>query len=433
MMRLREKLAQPAAPAVASDAGDGGAVCDERTQRIARLRSLIGEVAARGSKRERAATDGARAPGPLPIGEQKYTPAGPLHLVERWLEPEHMHGRVLVRDALRADAFLLARLALDPALQHVDLSRMLLLDTETTGLAGGTGTVPFLIGLGSFEDGALKIEQLFLRNLGGEAPLLHYLAERLAQASCLVTYNGKAFDWPLLRARFIMNRVALPESPPHLDLLHCARRVWKPRLTRVRLVEVEQALLGFYRQDDIDGAQVPGLYLDYLRGADPRRLLPVFVHNEQDLVALAAILWRLWAHFASVQCKDDPRDHMAYARVALRAHDLERAHAFAEAAVAGSDAAELTHDALLVSAAIERQRGDARAAVQAIHRALEATRNETSAAKAHLALSRLYERQLKDLRRAHFHARFTLLAENAGAQGRRLGRLRRRLERLAEP
>ena len=239
---------------------------------------------------------------------------------------------MVVRDALRAESELVARLALDPAFAGIDMSRMLILDTETTGLAGGAGTVPFLIGMAWFEDGALRVEQLFLREFGGEVPLLHRLAEQLVRASCIVSYNGKSFDWPLLRARFVLNRVPMPQPPPHLDLLHCVRRVCKPRMQSVRLCEVERALLGYYREDDIDGALIPGLYLAYLRGADPCTLLPVITHNEQDVVALAAILWRMCAHFSSVQPGDDPRDHLAYARVALRAGDLERAQAFADAA-----------------------------------------------------------------------------------------------------
>jgi uncharacterized protein YprB with RNaseH-like and TPR domain len=337
-----------------------------------------------------------------------------------------------VRGALEVDTRVVAGLAHDPGFAGVDLSRMLILDTETTGLAGGAGTVPFLIGLGLFEDGVLKVEQLFLRNLGQEAPLLHHLAERIAQASVLVSYNGKAFDWPLLRARFVLNRVPLPEAPPHLDLLHCARRVWKPRLGSVRLTEVESALLGLTREDDVEGAEIPALYLRYLRGGDPRALLSVLAHNERDVIALAAVLWRLCAHFASVRAEDDPHDHLAYAKVALRGNDLVRACAFAEAAAAGTTSAELRMQAAWVRALAERRRGDLKAAALAYDEALAHAACERTAGTLHLALARLYERQLRDCARAHRHARFTLPAEGAEAHGRRLGRLRRKLLRMLE-
>jgi uncharacterized protein len=275
----------------------------------------------------------------------------------------------------------------------------------------------------------LKVEQLFLRNLGAEAPLLHFLAERIARSSLLVSYNGKAFDWPLLRARFVLNRVALPAPPPHLDLLHCARRVLKARLGSVRLCEVECAALGMRREDDIDGAEIPGRYLRYLRGEDPRTLLPVLAHNENDVVALAALLFRLCAHFASVRAEDDPLDHLAYAKLALRGADLVRAQAFADAALAGGGAARLALQAQSLRALIARRRGDAHGAALAFQAALAHAGCELSAGRVHLALSRLYERQLRDLARAHSHARFTLPVEGPVAHGRRLGRLRRRLER----
>jgi uncharacterized protein len=399
-----------------------------RPERIAQLRALIGEVVARDRERAPAPPGG---PQPLPVGETRATSAGPLHVIERWLEPRHCHGRTGVAGALHVDPGVLAALALDPTLATVDLSRLLILDTETTGLSGGTGTVPFLIGLGAFDDGVLRVEQLFLRNLGSEAPLLHHLAERLARASLLVTYNGKAFDWPLLRARFVLNRVPIPEAPPHLDLLHCARRVLKARLGGVRLVEVERAVLGLRREDDIDGAEIPGRYLRYLRGEDPRTLLPVLAHNEQDVVALAALLWRLCAHFASVRSEDDPLDHLAYARLALRGNDLARAQAFADAVVAGGGPADLGLHAQSLRGLIARRRGDSHGAELAWQQALAHAGCELSAGRVHLALARLYEHQLRDLSRAHSHARFTLPAEGPEQHGRRLGRLRRKLERMA--
>ena len=117
------------------------------------------------------------------------------------------------------------------------------LDTETTGLSGGTGTLPFLIGTARFEDdGRFLVEQLFLRRPGEEAPMLHWLASQLAATTCLVTYNGKSFDWPLLRSRFVMNRVPVPPLPPHLDLLHCARRVFARRNLGARLTDTRKRL-----------------------------------------------------------------------------------------------------------------------------------------------------------------------------------------------
>src|SRR5690606_16858678 len=132
-----------------------------------------------------------------------------------------------VRRVLELEAAWVADLALDPSLAGLPLEDLLLFDTETTGLAGGTGTLPFVVGLGWFEAGRLRLCQLLLERPGQEAPILRFLESRLEKASCLVTYNGKTFDWPLIRSRFVMNRLPPPRPRPHLDPLHCARRVFR--------------------------------------------------------------------------------------------------------------------------------------------------------------------------------------------------------------
>src|SRR5262249_49616164 len=148
------------------------------------------------------------------------TAAGPLHVRSIRLSIAHRVGRIAVTDASTASGELLALFALDPELAGRDLARALYLDVETTGLSGGTGTVPFLIGLAWFEPEAesearrLVVEQLLLRQLGEEAPMLERVAERLRDASALVSFNGKAFDLPLLRTRFVMNRMSCESSPP---------------------------------------------------------------------------------------------------------------------------------------------------------------------------------------------------------------------------
>jgi uncharacterized protein YprB with RNaseH-like and TPR domain len=415
-------------PSRGRDDDDWALEGSDREKRIVRLRALIGEVAARDRERVRPPPS---APGTLRVGERRNTPAGVLHLIERFFDPEQTHGRVPLRAALSASSGCLGAVACEPALAGIELARMLILDTETTGLAGGSGTVPFLVGLGSFEDGALKTEQLFLHNLGCEAPLLHHLAQRLAAASCLVTYNGRSFDWPLLRARFVLNRVPMPELPPHVDLLNCARRVFRARLGSLRLAEVERAVLGFHRDDDIDGAQIPGLYLGYLRGADPDTLLPVLRHNELDVIALAALLWRLCAHFERVRVEDDPLDHLAYARLALRASDLERARAFADAVLETSELAAHRTEALWLLARVWLRRGEPASAIGTLERALHSCACEEESSAVHLALARLHEHKVKAPGRAYYHARRTLAAEGSEAHGRRLGRLHRRLLRLA--
>ena len=175
----------------------------------------------------------------------------------------------------------------------------LFLDTETTGLAGGTGTYAFLVGIAWWDAGGLQVEQLFMRDFSEEHSLLQELSERLAERPVLVTFNGKSFDWPLLENRFTMTRsIAKPKLAAHLDLLHPARALWKLRLGSVRLVELERRVLdpqrlGWHRDDDISSALIPQYYFDYLRGGTAAPLAEVVRHNQMDLRGLAALFGKI--------------------------------------------------------------------------------------------------------------------------------------------
>src|SRR5580658_4231476 len=180
-----------------------------------------------------------------------------------------------------------------------DPSLWLFLDTETTGLAGGTGTYAFLIGLAWWDAGALQVEQLFMRDFAEEHSLLHELAARVAERPVLVTFNGKTFDWPLLDSRFTMTRkIPTPRLAAHLDLLHPARALWKLRLGSVRLVDLERHVLdaprlGWHREDDIASSLIPQYYFDYLRGGPADPLAGVVKHNQMDLRGLAALFGKI--------------------------------------------------------------------------------------------------------------------------------------------
>jgi len=403
----------------------------ERRARVERLREMMSGVISRQQSRLREA--GRHEPAPLYElpGETRETPHGPLHVVETYLEPAHCHGLVPVRDALGVDPEIVARLALDPTLADVDPRGWLFIDTETTGLSGGTGTLPFLLGMAWFEDESLRVQQLFLPRPGGEAPMLHALAERCREASAIVSYNGKAFDWPLLRTRFVMNRVPVPNVPPHLDLLHAARRVYKRRLTRVRLVHMEVEVLGMTREHDVDGAEIPGIYTQYLRGdLDPR--MPVVIeHNANDLIALAAILGKVTAGYAALNASDDPRDHLGFARVAERAKDTERARRFAEAALRGGGCRGTSVEAGLLAARVARRMGDVPGEGAALRQALmhAAALDDLRAAEVRLALAKHHEHRTKDLLLALEHARHTVPAEMAPERDKRLERLEARRAR----
>jgi hypothetical protein len=163
------------------------------------------------------------------------------------------------------------------------------LDTETTGLAGGTGTYVFLVGLGFVSGDAFVIEQFLLRRLSAEGRFLSLLQARLAAARHLVTFNGQRFDWPLLEARWILTRLRPSPVDLHTDLIHPARRLWHRVLGTHRLSAIEATVLGAPRPDDIPGWMIPQVYVQYLRTSDRAALEPILAHNRADLLALLGL------------------------------------------------------------------------------------------------------------------------------------------------
>jgi len=238
------------------------------------------------------------------------------------------------------------RLLLPGSAEHAcDASQWLFLDTETTGLAGGTGTYAFLVGLAWWDAGGLQVEQFFMRDHGEEHSLLLEVGRRLAERRVLVSFNGKSFDWPLLETRFRMTRSIAPRPPAvHLDLLHPARQLWRLRLGSVRLTELEQHVLGpqgpslgWTRRGDIDSALIPQIYFDYLRGGSPEPLVRVFRHNQMDLRGLAALAGKVLALLAepesSGSAKEDPLELYGVSRLLQRRGDLPRARRLYERAL----------------------------------------------------------------------------------------------------
>jgi uncharacterized protein len=187
------------------------------------------------------------------------------------------------------------KLLMGDAVEEItDSDQWLFLDTETTGLAGGSGTYAFLVGVAWWEGGGLEIEQLFMREYSEERSLLFALRERIAEHPVVVTFNGKSFDWPLLETRYRMSRkMSVPTPRAHLDFLHPARSLWRLRLGSVRLSALERHVLGWDRGADLLSGVIPQLYFDYLRGGPPERLVPVLNHNQMDLRGLAALSSRI--------------------------------------------------------------------------------------------------------------------------------------------
>jgi uncharacterized protein YprB with RNaseH-like and TPR domain len=168
------------------------------------------------------------------------------------------------------------------------------LDIETTGLATAAGTIAFLVGIGRWSGSELRTVQLLLPDHADEAAVLSALAELIPPDAWLVTYNGRGFDWPLLVARYRMHLRAAPDHAGHLDLLPLVRRIFRHRLPDARLRTVESDLLEVSRHHDVDGWEIPGRYLDVLRGGPAELLADVVTHNAEDVRSLG----RLVSHLA---------------------------------------------------------------------------------------------------------------------------------------
>jgi uncharacterized protein len=222
-------------------------------------------------------------------GEVVRTPLGEHFETEKLWERHRRHGSVDISDLAELPEDLLAPLSAG-AILHAHPTRWAFLDTETTGLAGGTGTYAFLAGVGSIEPAGFRLRQFFMRDYGEEPSMLHRLAEYLQRFDVLITYNGKAYDQPLLETRYRMVRSRPPFGRmEHLDLLFGARRLWKLRLESCRLVDLENRILGVEREGDLPGEMIPYCYFEFLRTARAFRLVPIFHHNAIDILSLACL------------------------------------------------------------------------------------------------------------------------------------------------
>jgi uncharacterized protein YprB with RNaseH-like and TPR domain len=320
--------------------------------------------------------------GELPFTRVE-TDEGPIHQRLQRLPPSHHIGRIPVDAALAAVPAAVALLALDPALAAIDPARGLYLDTETTGL-GGAGTIAFLIGLAWFEDGCLVVEQLMLRSPAEEEPLIRHVTRRVEAASFLVTFNGKAFDIPMLQGRTVMNRLPRLPDRPHLDLLHIARRLHKARIRSCTLKAVESEVLGFIRDADIDGGDVAPRYLHFLRTGDETALQAVVDHNAWDVVSMAALLG-LYGEPVEVLHHEDL---VGLARTYKRARAMDHAEAAAEAAVRRGAGPE----GLRIRGQIAKARGDRARALSDF----EALAQAVDDASARHELAKLYEHFVKE-------------------------------------
>jgi uncharacterized protein YprB with RNaseH-like and TPR domain len=273
-------------------------------------------------------------------GEEVKTACGACFFSRSVFKARSYHGSFQIARLTGTNMSAAALLAGHPEIARMDISDALFLDTETTGLAGGTGTFAFLIGLGWYEGQDFVVCQLFARDFHEEASMLTLLQDMAAEKRFLVTFNGRAFDVSLLSARFILNRLKDPlTGMPHLDLLFPSRRLAGHRLENCRLVTLESEILSFTRTGDVPGYEIPARYFDWLRNRDGTLLEDVFLHNRLDIVSMAALA----AHFADLLTRgherpdSHPGDLLAAARLNLQHGDTQAARDLLDSLMSSAD------------------------------------------------------------------------------------------------
>jgi uncharacterized protein YprB with RNaseH-like and TPR domain len=378
-----------------------------------------------------------RPRNPYPIehivpGRFQETPNGEVFLVERQYPLEHRQGRASLR--IIASLQVIAEWAREPRLAGVVPDTFAFLDTETTGLAGGTGTYAFLVGVGRYDGEAFQLAQFFMRDPMEETALLAALTEFLQPCQALVTFNGKAFDVPLLNARYVTNgEMPLLASTAHLDLLPLARRLWRDRLPSRALGSLEEHILGAVRtEEDVPGWVIPSLYFDYLRSGDARPLKSVFYHNAMDVLSLAALL----SHVSELL--DDPfggavvhaLDLVAMGKLFEDLGHLKTAAGLYESGLAHDLPEEAYWEAVQRLSFAHKRQGDFPAAV-----ALWRQAAHSGHIYAHVELAKFYEHKVRDYRAAAQWTQAAIALVSApdfprSERGRWLADLEHRLTRL---
>jgi uncharacterized protein len=340
-----------------------------------------------------------QTPEPDPInGEEQVTPLGRHLLIRNVYGEDHYHGKVRLARFSCVDLQRYMELMKAKGNIH-DRDGLVFLDTETTGIQGGTGMVPFLVGLGYFEGQDFHMAQYFIRDFDEEASMLLALGDLLQRFKMVITYNGASFDVPLLETRFTLARLNSPFADMlHLDLLPGARRLWRNGHGSCRLAALENKIVAFLRGPDIPGAMIPRAYFDFLQRRASPAISSVLKHNVDDVVSLAALTIcacdRISAEPAAL---DDPMDLYSLARIMENTPEWKRARDFYERAMRGG-----LSDPILLKArenliVLSRRAGDHTRTLALCHELMELS---TFSMTAHEGAALHYERVARDLRSA---------------------------------
>jgi uncharacterized protein len=363
-------------------------------------------------------------------GEVCRNDCGEYFLAQQTLPSGRPYGKFRIDDVASADFSPLSLFL--PGIGATPLASTVFLDTETTGLAGGTGTCAFLIGIGAVEGSSFRVRQFFLRDFTEEKAALQALAEALEPYQLLVTFNGKTFDVPLLEARYTLAHLESPLARlAHLDLLRPARRLWKLRLESCDLKNLERQLLGIERRGDVPGSEIPQIYFDYLRTGSAKGLEAIFFHNALDIVTLAALTVEVGqAVTKAANGSDcDSRDLFSFSRILERAGEREQALATCRRALDRGLPDSVEPQALWQLAAQHKKQRRYEQAVELWEEIIRGESRYLIEACEELAIH--YEHRVRNAEKALEFAEAALrhLQENSGSHWR-LERFTRRRERL---
>lgn len=217
----------------------------------------------------------------------------PIQLFENPFPLDIKYGKIVISSGLDIKGDVLTWLSKEPSFENLDLSTALFLDLETTGLSGGTGIVPFLVGMGYYRDDKFYVIQYFLGELAEEERMIQEIDQFLSEMNfkSVVTFNGKGFDIPLLETRFILHRQPLLLSElPHLDFLYAARNLWRHKHESCRLYHLAREVVEADRAEDIPSAEIPWRYFHYLNTGNFELIEPILYHNQEDILSLLGVV-----------------------------------------------------------------------------------------------------------------------------------------------
>ena len=367
------------------------------------------------------------APEDYLAGQDIETELGRHFETEKLYERHRRHGSIGIADLEDLPGDLLQPIS-GGLIPNVPPSKWCFLDTETTGLAGGSGTYAFLVGVGRVTPEGFRVRQFFMRDFGEEASQLSALQEHLKNFEVLITYNGRTYDQPLLETRFRMQRQRPPfASLEHLDLLFGARRLWNLRFDSCRLVDLENQILGVERQGDLPGELIPYVYFEYLRTQEIFRLLPIFHHNAMDILTLAcltAIVPRAFQAPEEAQFTHGA-EMVGLARWWRQAEQHEKALALLRGALDRALPDDLLFRTMWDIAALEKKLGRQHAALPVLTD-LAACCNPWRAA-AFIELAKYYEHRERNYAMALEMTRNALDLDPSDSVRRRLDRLEKRV------